>query len=158
MKLSEILATDAIIPQLAATDRDGAVEEMLDALIAASAVPGDAREEVLQQILEREKRGSTGFGKGVAVPHVKHDNLGQMVASVAVSPTGVDFNALDKGPVYSLVMLLSPTDQPDNHLQAMERIFGHLQKDTFRRFLRQAATREDIAELIEEADSEQLQT
>jgi mannitol/fructose-specific phosphotransferase system IIA component (Ntr-type) len=108
-------------------------------------------------IIDREKHGSTGFGKGVAVPHVKHEKIKKMVATIGVSQAGVDFNALDKAPVYSVVLLLSPKDRPDEHLQAMENIFSNLQKDMFRRFLRQSTTQEQIVELLQEADAQQLQ-
>jgi mannitol/fructose-specific phosphotransferase system IIA component (Ntr-type) len=93
----------------------------------------------------------------VAVPHVKHEKIKKMVATIGVSARGVDFNALDKQPVHSIVLLMSPAGRPDEHLQAMENIFRNLQKDTFRRFLRQATTRDEILELIEEADAHQIQ-
>jgi mannitol/fructose-specific phosphotransferase system IIA component (Ntr-type) len=79
-----------------------------------------------------------------------------MVAAIGVSQKGVDFNALDKAPVYSVVLLISPKDKPDEHLQAMENIFSNLQKDNFRRFLRQSATAEAIKDLLHEADTQQL--
>jgi mannitol/fructose-specific phosphotransferase system IIA component (Ntr-type) len=50
------------------------------------------------------------------------------------------------------VLLLSPPDNPDQHLASMENIFRHLQRDNFRRFLRQASSKEEIKDLIEEAD------
>lgn len=156
MKLLDFVVSDAILPQLSATTRDEAVEEMVAALVAAGAAPKSLHEDLVKQILQREKHGSTGFGKGVAVPHVKHEKVKKMAAAVAVSPAGIDFNALDKQPVYSIFLLLSPKDKPEEHLQAMEVIFSNLQKDTFRRFLRQSATRQDIEELLSEADSQQL--
>jgi mannitol/fructose-specific phosphotransferase system IIA component (Ntr-type) len=68
----------------------------------------------------------------------------------------VDFSALDKQPVYSVFLLLSPEDRPEDHLQAMEAIFKNLSKDTFRRFLRQAQTEKDVRTLLEEADNHLL--
>jgi mannitol/fructose-specific phosphotransferase system IIA component (Ntr-type) len=53
-------------------------------------------------------------------------------------------------------MLLSPKDQPEEHLQAMEVIFKNLSKENFRRFLRQAGSVEDVTTLLEEADTQQL--
>lgn len=156
MKLTDFVVKDAIIPQLKATDRDEVITELVDAILAAGAAPKTLRDEMIKLIIDREKRGSTGFGKGVAVPHVKHEKIKKMVAAIGVSQQGVDFKALDKAPVYSVVLLLSPKNKPDEHLQAMENIFSNLQKDTFRRFLRQASSRKDIEELIHEADTQQL--
>jgi len=157
MKLQDFVCKDAIIPDLQSTERDAVIDEMVDALIAAKAAPASIRGELVSLILEREKRGSTGFGKGVAVPHVKHEKIKTMAAAIGVSQAGVDFNALDKGDVYTIMLLLSPMNKPDDHLQAMHNIFGNLQKDTFRRFLRQATTVQEITDLLQEADAEQLQ-
>jgi mannitol/fructose-specific phosphotransferase system IIA component (Ntr-type) len=74
------------------------------------------------------------------------------MTTIGRSSSGIDFAALDRAPVYTIVLLLSPPDDPDGHLQAMENIFRHLQRDNFRRFLRQSETKEAILDLIEEAD------
>ncbi|MBI1371110.1 MAG: PTS sugar transporter subunit IIA [Planctomycetes bacterium] len=157
MKLSDFVSPKALVPQLQAVKRDDVIAELVDALIASGALTAALRDDVIKLIIEREKHGSTGFGKGVAVPHVKHEKIKKMAATIGISASGVDFNALDKAPVYSVVLLMSPADQPDQHLQAMENIFRNLQKDTFRRFLRQASTVDEIMDLIHEADGHQLQ-
>jgi mannitol/fructose-specific phosphotransferase system IIA component (Ntr-type) len=162
MKLLDFVLPDALIADLKATERDDVIGELVDAAVAAKGVPKTLRDEIVKEIIKREKHGSTGFGKGVAVPHVKHPKLKKMVAAIGVSKKGVDFNALDKEPVYSVVLLLSPADKADehthadNHLQAMENIFSNLQKDNFRRFLRQANSDKEIQELLHEADTQQL--
>jgi PTS system nitrogen regulatory IIA component len=152
MKLREFIVTDAITPELQSTDRDGVIRELVTALATAGALQADAVDDVVAALIKREQNGSTGFGKGVAVPHVKHAKVSQMVGTIGRSATGVDFAALDHQPVYSVVLLLSPENQPQQHLQAMNIVFSNLQKDMFRRFLRQSATREVITELLDEAD------
>jgi mannitol/fructose-specific phosphotransferase system IIA component (Ntr-type) len=157
MKMQDFVVMDAVIPQLENTERDAVITELVDGLIAAGSAPKSLRGELIDLIVDREKHGSTGFGKGVAVPHVKHEKIKKMAATIGVSQQGVDFNALDKAPVYCIMLLLSPKNKPDEHLQAMENIFSNLQKDTFRRFLRQATTREHLQDLIEDADAQRLQ-
>jgi len=152
MKLREFIVAEAVTPQLAATDRDGAVRELVAALAGAGALPADAVDEVVAAVIKREQNGSTGFGKGVAVPHVKHSKVKQMSGTVGRSPGGIDFAALDHQPVYTIFLLLSPENQPQQHLQAMNIVFSNLQKDMFRRFLRQSDTRAKIVELLDEAD------
>jgi PTS system nitrogen regulatory IIA component len=152
MKLSEFIVSEAILPNLEATDRDGALRELVSSLAHAGALPSDAVDEVLEAIIKREQNGSTGFGKGVAVPHVKHPKVKKMAGTIGRSQAGIDFAALDHQPVYTVVLLLSPENQPQQHLQAMNVIFNNLQKDMFRRFLRQSTTRQAIQELLEEAD------
>ena len=157
MKLSDFVLPAAIIPQLKSANRDEVITELIDALIAGGAAAKSLRKDLISSIIEREKSGSTGFGKGVAVPNVKHEKLNQMAAAIGISQQGVDFNALDSAPVYTVVLLLSPQDNPDDHLQAMENIFSNLQKDMFRRFLRQAEDVESVVDLLQEADAQQLQ-
>ena len=157
MKLSDFVLPAAIIPQLKSANRDEVITELIDALIAGGAAAKSLRKDLISSIIEREKSGSTGFGKGVAVPHVKHEKPNQMAAAIGISQQGVDFNALDSAPVYTVVLLLSPQDNPDDHLQAMENIFSNLQKDMFRRFLRQAEDVESVVDLLQEADAQQLQ-
>ncbi len=156
MKLADFVLTEALVPQLQTTDRDEVIITLVDSIIEAGGVDASLRDELVKSILDRENKGSTGFGKGVAVPHVKHTKIEKMVATIGVSPSGVDFNALDKQPVFSVVLLMSPEDRPEDHLQAMENVFRNLQNDTFRKFLRQATTAKDIEELITEADNHQL--
>ena len=152
MKFSEFVVREAIVAELKSHDRDGVLRELVGALAQAGALPEAAVEEVVEALIKREKNGSTGFGKGVAVPHVKHPKIKKMAATIGRSVDGVDFAALDHQPVFSVVLLLSPENQPQQHLQAMNIVFTSLQKDTFRRFLRQSATSQDIAELLDEAD------
>ncbi len=156
MKLSDIVPSGAVVVGLKSTERDEAIAEIVDALVASKVLRADLRQEVLDAVMERERRGSTGFGKGVAVPHVKHGRIKKMAAAIALSETGVDFNALDKQPVYSIFFLLSPAESPEEHLQAMEVIFKNLSQDTFRRFLRQATTVEAVRTLLEDADHQRL--
>ena len=152
MKLSDFIVKDAIVPELEATERDAVIRELVSALAAAKAVSAGDVDTIVKAIIDREKHGSTGFGKGVAVPHVKHPAIKKRVGAIGRSAVGVDFAALDQAPVYSVFLLLSPQNNPDGHLQAMENIFRNLQQDTFRRFLRQSDTKQKIIELIEEAD------
>lgn len=153
MKLLDIVVKKAIIPNLVATKRDAAIAEIIDSIVEAGALSPKLRDEFVKAVIRRENRGSTGFGHGVAVPHVKHAAITKMAVAVAVSTSGVDFNALDRQPVYSILLLLSPEDQPEEHLDAMEAIFGNLSQETFRRFLRQAGTAKEILALLAEADA-----
>jgi len=156
MKLSDFVVNDAIICDLKAQTQADAVAEMIDALIASGAIAKGLRAELIKLVMDREKRGSTGFGKGVAVPHVKHDKIKKVTACVAVSQDGIDFNSLDNQPVFSLFLVASPKDNPEGHLQAMENLFSYLQNEMFRKFLRQAETKEAVIDLLAEADAGQL--
>ena len=152
MKLTDFVVTKAIVPSLTATDRNGVIRELVDALASVGELSKETADIIAKAVIQRENQGSTGFGKGVAVPHVKHSSVPRIMSVIGRSAGGVDFSALDRAPVYTVMLLLSPEDNPDGHLQAMENIFRHLQRDNFRKFLRQAETAKSIQELIEEAD------
>jgi PTS system nitrogen regulatory IIA component len=152
MKLSDFMVFDAIVPDMESQSRDDAIRELVSSLSKAGQLKSTKVNEITRQIIERENQGSTGIGKGIAVPHVKHPSVKKIVGTIGCSKAGLDFSSLDKSPVYSVLLLISPPKDPDRHLQAMENIFSHLQKDMFRKFLRQAESRETIIELMEEAD------
>jgi len=152
MKFADFVCFEATIPELQATDRDGVISELVSAIDKAGRLGKDSRQEVINSVIKREKEASTGMGKSVAVPHVKHPAVKDVVAAVGRSNVGVDFSSLDKQPVYSVILLISPPDNPDRHLEAMESIFRHLQQDKFRKFLRQSETAEKIEDLLREAD------
>jgi mannitol/fructose-specific phosphotransferase system IIA component (Ntr-type) len=152
MKLCDFIAEKAIIVDLQSTDRNGVLREMIQSLADHGHLGDEDVEPIVRALVHRENQGSTGFGKGVAVPHVKHERVKGMVGTIARSSRGVDFAALDRAPVYTVVLLLSPTNEPDKHLEAMENLFRHLQKDTFRKFLRQSTSTEEIVDLVREAD------
>ena len=152
MKFVDFVCFEAMIAELKARDRNGVITELVSALDKAGRLGKDNREEIIKAIIKREKEASTGMGKGIAVPHVKHQAVKDVVASIGLSSTGIDFSALDKQPVYSVILLVSPADDPDKHLQAMENVFKHLQNEKFRKFLRQSRSPQQIEELLREAD------
>lgn len=154
MKLTDIVAKDAIIPELASTKRDDVIGELVDALIKAGAAAEGDRDALIKKVLDREKRGSTGFGRGVAVPHVKAEGASGIHAAVGLSSKGVDFDALDKQPVYTVFLLLSPAEKPEEHLRAMEIVFKNLSQERFRSFLKQAESVDDVWTLLDEADND----
>lgn len=152
MGFSSFVCFEATVPELKAASRDEAIGELVEALSRAGKIQnGDCRK-IMRAVIRRENEASTGLGKGVAVPHAKHTAVKGVTAAVGRSSAGIDFSSLDKQPVYTVVLVLSPTDEPDKHLQAMETVFKHLQRDNFRKFLRQMATSEEINELLLEAE------
>lgn len=152
MKLADFVCFEATVPQLNAKDRDGVIVELITALDKAGKLGKGNAQKIAKAIIKREKEASTGMGKGVALPHIKYPALKNVIAVIGQTESGIDFSSLDKEPVYSVILLVSPIDDPEKHLQAMEAIFTHLQRDNFRKFLRQSKTVEQIEDLIREAD------
>jgi mannitol/fructose-specific phosphotransferase system IIA component (Ntr-type) len=154
MKLSDFVCIEAAITELQASDRDGAIMELVSALGEAGRFNKSKSREIAAEVIKRENEASTGLGKGVAVPHVKHKAVKDVIATIGQSSAGINFFALDKQPVYSVILLISPVDDPDKHLQAMEKIFRHLQQEKFRKFLRQCRNAQQIEDLLNEVDED----
>jgi mannitol/fructose-specific phosphotransferase system IIA component (Ntr-type) len=154
MKFADFVCFEATIPELRAHDRDGAIAELVLSLDKAGRLGKRKCEEVTAEVIKREKEASTGMGKGVAMPHIKHKAVEDVVAVIGQSGAGIDFFALDKQPVYSVILLISPVDNPDRHLEAIESVFKHLQQEKFRKFLRLCRSSEQIEELLMEADED----
>jgi len=152
MKLSDIMINDAIVPELKAKTRDDAISELVEMLASAGAIAKKSVKDVTKAVLAREAQATTGIGKGVALPHAKLKGIKKPIGTIGRSSEGIDFAALDSKPVYTVILLMSNPDNPDEHLQAMETIFKHVQRDMFRKFLRQSETKEAIIDLIREAD------
>lgn len=153
MKLLDLIDRKSIVAELSSSDRNGVIRELVEVLAKGELIDESLVEGIVRSIVTRERtRGTTGFGKGVAVPHVKVDGLPRIVAAVGRSARGVDFGSLDGQPVYSIFLIVSPSEQPEEHLRAMDLIFRHLQQEQFRRFLRQADDTEKIFDLLNEAD------
>ena len=152
MKLSDFVVREAIVVDLQATGKEEAIREIVRSLHEAGKLAEADLDSVSRAILSREELGSTGIGQGVAVPHTRHPTVQKLIGTVALSRKGVDFAALDGEPVDTLFLLVSPPNQPGDHLRALENISRHLKDDRFVSFLRQAKTREQVVELLDEAD------
>jgi len=159
MKLRDLVRPDCIVAELASSDRNGVIRELVQVLADAGQLDASLVDAVARSIIVRERsRGTTGIGKGVALPHAKVEGLPRLMAAIGRSSGGVDFAALDGEPVYGVFLIVSPESQPEQHLRAMDMVFRLLQQERFRKFLRQSDRAEKIHELLREADERPLTT
>jgi fructose-specific phosphotransferase system IIA component len=156
MKFSDFVSTKSICAELASSDKESVISELVDSLLNAGEIKAADREDIIKAIMKREELGSTGIGRGIAVPHTKHPSVDKLVGTVGVSSDGVDFESLDGEKVQLFFLLVSPPDRPGDHLRALENISRQLRDETFCRFLKQSKNAEDIVQLLEEADNNQF--
>jgi mannitol/fructose-specific phosphotransferase system IIA component (Ntr-type) len=152
MRMSDFVVRDAIVPELTGTTKEGVIRELVESLRSAGFFKGQDPEDIVRAILKREQIASTGIGRGVAIPHAKHNSADRLIGTVALSTQGVKFESLDGEPVHIFVLLISPQDRPGDHLRALENISRSLRDDAFVRLLRQATTRERIWNILEQGD------
>ncbi len=155
MKFTDFIATTAICPELQSTNKEDVIREMAQLLTESGSLKPAELEDITNAILDRERLGSTGIGRGIAVPHTRHAGVDSLVGAIGISKTGIDYNSLDGSDVFIVFMLVSPLENPKEHIAALERTASQLRNDTFCNFLRQANTVADIQLLLEESDQGQ---
>lgn len=156
MKFHDFIHRGAIRADLEAEDKESVIAELVASLVEAGQVSGDEQGSILKAIMKREDLGSTGIGRGVAVPHTKHPSVDRLIGTVGVSHHGVDFNSLDGEKVQLFFLLISPPDRPGDHLRALENISRQLRDESFCKFLKLSNSAESIHQLLEEADNNQF--
>jgi len=146
MKISELLNPKAIVSDLQARDKNCALEELTDALIACE--ESLKRDEVIEVLQEREKLGSTGIGDGVAIPHGKLAGIPELMLAFGKSAAGVDFESMDGQPAHLFFLLVAPEESVGVHLKTLARISKLLKDPAVRQKLLDAADQETIYQVI----------
>ena len=147
MKLTDILHGTCISLPLRATDKIGAITELVDLLAAQDALA--SRDDVLQAVLAREATRSTGIGLGLAVPHGKSHGVRRLSLAIGKPQTAMEFGSIDGRPCELIVLLASPVDKTGPHIQALASISRLWQNGAFRRAVLDAAVPEDLHGAIE---------
>ena len=119
MDIENLLATDMVFADFKASSK----KQVLQSLSRrwASAHKMDDRL-VFDKLLERERLGSTGVGRGVAIPHARIEGLDTITGVFARLSTAVDFDAVDDIPIDLVFMLFAPEDAGADHLKALARV------------------------------------
>lgn len=156
MKFSDFVHSKAIKPELDAADKESVIRELIGSLIACGKLQAKDEDDLVQAILKREELGSTGLGRGIAVPHTKHPSVTEPVGTIGISTNGIEFQSLDGDDVQLFFLVISPPDRPTDHLRALEKISKQLKDDTFCRFLKQSKTIDDVQQVLDEADNNQF--
>jgi mannitol/fructose-specific phosphotransferase system IIA component (Ntr-type) len=139
-----------IIADLKAGDKREVLEEMVEYSIEKGLLAKTKKKAVIEALLEREKLGSTGLGNGIAIPHVKIKGFQGDLALVARSKSGIDFKSVDGEPVIIFFLLVSSTEEAENHLSILQWISGLARHQDFKSFIRGAADGKEILGILKE--------
>lgn len=146
MNLLEILTVESIRAPLAASDKRGVIDELVDVLAVNKRVVDAAA--LKEAVWTREQTRTTGIGHGLAIPHGKAPGLPALAMAIGKPAKPMDFQAIDGQPVRLVVLLASPPDRTSDHIQALARISRLMTMDDFRGKIYEAQTSAEIFELI----------
>lgn len=152
IRITDFVVKEAINPGVKATTKEAVVRELVSSLKTTGKVTEADEENVVKAIMRREQLGSTGIGRGVAIPHAKHESVGKLIGSIGLAPAGIPFESLDNDPVNIFVMLLYAPERPGEHLRALEAVSRLLRDEKFCQSLLKCTTNEEIWRLLCEAD------
>lgn len=146
MNPKRILSKDTMIMRLKSDSKDGAIEELIDVLVAAGKIKD--RKAAIKAVLEREKKMSTGLQNGIAIPHGKTDAIDALVASIGISPQGIPFESLDGQPARIILLTVSPASRTGPHIQFLADISRVLHNDQTRQKVLDAKSEDDVLDLL----------
>ncbi|HXF53126.1 MAG TPA: PTS sugar transporter subunit IIA [Hyphomicrobiaceae bacterium] len=119
MDLRDLLTPEAIIPSLKVKHKKQALQELSQ---RAAELTGLNAREIYDTLQQRERLGSTGLGRGIAIPHVKLRALSRIVCIFAKLDEAIEFESIDNEPVDLIFLLLAPEHASGDHLKALARI------------------------------------
>src|ERR1041385_4842550 len=150
MNLGDILARQQIVPELQASNRWDAIDELLDTLVACGKIKTENRQAIAAVVKKRESSMSTGIGFGIGIPHASTDLIYEVVGALGRSRSGVNFDALDNQPVNLVMLFLVPQGQFQKHIHHLANIAKLLHKKEFRQALEEAKDADAMFQIIQE--------
>jgi len=151
MNLADIVHVEQIIPDLRASNRWEAIDELVSHLIVCGTLKPEHRDQIAAVVKKRESSMSTGIGYGIGIPHASTDLIYEVVGALGRSRKGVNFDALDNQPVNLVMLFLVPQGQFQKHLHTLANIAKLLHKKEFRVALEQAPGVEEMYRIIRDA-------
>ena len=154
MRLSERLVDNGIIINSECKTKPEILREMVETLVQAFTLKH--RDEILDAVLTREKQKSTGIGCGLAVPHAKVDYVDRMCMVASTVKDGIDFDTMDREPVYLLMLIVSPSNTVGPHIKALSSVARIMADADVRNDLIKAQTPAEFLNLLREAEDKYL--
>ncbi len=141
MDISKTLHLECCNPDFKAGDKDSALRKLAQLMKNAKALQDINEDVVYQALKQREDVGSTGFGKGIAIPHCQLKGLTEFVLGLATSSSGVHFDAMDKKKVKIFVVILGPEKDRSGHLQLLAKVSSVLKESGIQESLLNASSK-----------------
>lgn len=151
MLLSNLLTPQRIRVPMAATDKPGALRELVELVANGS---GARPEDLLHAVLDREALLSTGIGHGIALPHGKSPSVNELRVAAGVAASPIPYESLDGDPARLFFLLVGPESEAGPHVKALGRISRLVRNDELRERLLAAPDAEEFYRLLRDAERE----
>jgi len=153
MKLLGFLEEEAVVLEMQARSKEDAVRELLQVTIKTGGLAASHMESVYKQVMEREKRGTTGLGDGIAIPHVRECKEVQGLTGAfgrLPAKKGIKYDAVDGNPVHLIFLILGGEGTASEHVKILKTLASVRQNEHFLRFLRDAKDQVSVVDTIKE--------
>ncbi|MFZ2148041.1 MAG: PTS sugar transporter subunit IIA [Sedimentisphaerales bacterium] len=151
MILTQILQPNCVKVPVENKDKEAVITELVD-LLDTNGLLLD-RDVTLDAVLTRERTRSTGTGAGIAIPHGKCNAVKDLVMAIGIAHEPIEFESVDGKPVTIVILLVSPADQTGPHIQALASISRLMLNEEFKQKLEQAASAEEVYELLNDTEN-----
>ena len=151
-KVTSYLERRNVIAEIPTGDRDEVLKDIVNRLAEAGAIPRDAATTVVRGLLKRERGGSTGVGRGIAIPHTKTPAVSRPLLAFARLSEPVPFGATDGEDVHSLFLVISPPEAAEAHLAILKWVAALARSDYYATILRNTRDPDSLHSLFLEAD------
>ncbi|MBN1902834.1 NAD/NADP octopine/nopaline dehydrogenase family protein, partial [Candidatus Sumerlaeota bacterium] len=151
MQIHELIVEKAVCPSISASDKDGALAELVDSLVQAGRLSG--KETALRDLISRERSGSSGIGMGIGIPHSCTSAVHQPMIAFGKSPRGIPFQSIDQEPVHFIFLILSPVNGDGIQLKILGRLARLFNNPGFLRTLREKNAPAEIVAFIRQEEA-----
>jgi fructose-specific phosphotransferase system IIA component len=145
-KITDYLSVDRISLDLKAKTKKEVLLELSQLLGSSDSI--EDYKIIEEALIDREKIGSTGIGKGVAIPHAKTDHATRLTIAFARSNNGVNFESIDEKDVKLFFVFASPLSDSGVYLKILARVSRLIRNEEFRNKLLKAKSNEEILDII----------
>jgi PTS system fructose-specific IIA component len=151
-QIHPMLTPDVVEVHVEETDKFDVIGRMVDLLNGENESIHDI-DQVREAVFSREKRMSTGVGKGLGLPHAKSPAVEKTLAAFATTKTPIDFDAIDGQPVQIIFLLVGPESAKSQHIKLLSRISRLMNRQELRESLLKANTPAEIIEVFRENET-----
>jgi mannitol/fructose-specific phosphotransferase system IIA component (Ntr-type) len=148
VELLGFLGPDSVVTLPGGLAKEEVLAFMVETLASKGRLPVPLVPKVIAALQQREKLGTTGLGRGLALPHMRTEGITEFIGLVGVATEGIDFDSLDGSPTRVVILVISPFDQRERHIQTLGRLATLLSSKTLQYSMQIPRSPESLLRLL----------